>query len=465
MKIHLIRLIPAMSLILSACVTDPSGINAESPSLVSPQKWKENASQQLQIINRTWWRDFSDPMMSAAITKALSHNLDLAVAETRVREAAALSKEARSLLFPEFDLAGGGEQVRRLTDLGITDETREAQPQFQVSYEVDLWGRIRSGNKAAMASEKASVYARDAMQLSVAAATARNYITLTSLDAQLKIVQDTLKIRQDSLTLMRRRAVTGYSSELDVTRAQAEYEAVAQQEQSLALAVQRQENAVRFLTGDLPGTVPRSSINIISLPTLSPGLPSSLLNRRPDIAQAESLLIAADASLAASKANLLPQVQLSASVGRLFVEGFSPINVWSVGGSVLAPLFDGDRRLAQVEASTAQRERAVLAYRRVVLNAFSETENALSGVSRFNSEYEHLSAQVTALKDAYGRASRLYDNGYASYIDKLNSQRQLLGTELTWVKVQEERLNNGISLYQVLGGGWTPDNRNRKVVQ
>ncbi|MBU2031253.1 MAG: TolC family protein [Alphaproteobacteria bacterium] len=445
-----------LGLTLAACATAPVP-SLPGAAVEAPATWRAGIPESGATVEAGWWSAFGDPRLTALVEQALATNADLAIAEARVREAGASAAGARAALTPSVDIGAGVQDQRRLTDLGIVTETLAAQPEVRIGYEVDLWGRLRNGDAAARAGLQASRHGRDAAALSVAAATARAYMTLLSLDAQLESVRDILENRSDALALMQRRVDAGYASQLDLARARAEHSNVAQRIPALELAVSRQENALRLLTGGLPGPVERSRLQDLRLPVIAPGLPSSLLARRPDIAQAESQLVAADAAFASARAALLPQVRLTAAAGGLFVERLDPISLWTLGSSVLAPLFDGGRREAQADAADARREQAAWAYRRAVLGAFSEAESALDALVRLGAQRARLSDQRDAAAEAAVRAGRLYDAGYVSHLDQFDAQRHSLEADLALIQVKEARLNAAIAVYQALGGGWTPD--------
>ncbi|OWR18001.1 RND transporter [Brevundimonas diminuta] len=446
-------MIGACALAVSACATTPSP-HPDSASVIPPMAWQAAASGD-HAVEPGWWRAFGDPALTAAVDAALVRNIDLAVAEARVREAEALADQARAGLFPTLDGSGGAQQARTLSALGQPSEAATGQVQLQVAYEVDLWGRVRNADAAARASLQASEFGRDARALSVASATARAYVTLLSLDAQLEIARSTLTSRDEALRLATRRADAGQTSRLELTQAESEQRAAARQIPALELAIRRQENALRLLIGDMPGRVERGRLEELVLPAPSPGLPSALLARRPDVAQAEAQLIATDASFASAQAALLPQVRLTGSLGELLVESLDPTTVWSLGGSILAPLFDGGRLAAGAEAAEARRDQAAFSYRGVVLGAFSEVENALEGVTRLERQAEEAQAQWVALENALFHARNRYRAGYASYLEELDAQRGLFNVELSLVQLQESRLLNAVALYQALGGGWT----------
>ena len=439
-------------LTLAACATAPALPDA---TIEAPATWRAAAPVSGAAVEAGWWSAFGDPRLTALIEQALAANAGLAIAEARVREAEASAAGARAALTPSVDVGVGVQDQRRLTDLGVVTETLAAQPEVRIGYEVDLWGRLRSGDAAARASLQASRHSRDAAALSIAAATARAYVTLLSLDAQLESVTHILETRSETLSLTQRRVDAGYASQLDLARVRADHSNVAQRIPALELAITRQENALRLLTGALPGAIDRSRLQDLRLPTITPGLPSTLLARRPDIAQAESQLTAADAAFASARAALLPQVRLTAAAGGLFVERLDPISVWTLGGSVLAPLFDGGRREAQADAADARREQAAWAYRRAVLGAFAEAETALDAVIRLSGQQARLGDQRDAAAEAAMRAGRLYAAGHVSNLEQLDAQRRSLEAELALIQVEEARLNAAIAVYQALGGGWT----------
>ncbi|MGH8074924.1 MAG: efflux transporter outer membrane subunit [Lysobacter sp.] len=444
----------ALALALAACAITPSP-RPEAARVVSPAAWRADAPGSA-IVEPGWWNGFGDPRLAAAVETALANNVDLAIADARVREAAALSAQARAALLPAVDVSASAQEARTLSGARPSD-SGTAQVQLQAAWEIDLWGRVRNADVAARALLQASESARDASALSISAATARAYITLLSLDAQLVIARNTLESRDQALRLATRRAEAGDTSRLELTQAAAERRAAARQVPALELAVSRQENALRVLAGDLHGTVLRGRLDELALPIPAAGLPSTLLARRPDIAQAEAQLIASDASLASAQAALLPQVRLTASLGELFVESIDPATVWGLGGSILAPLFDGGSLAAGARAAEARRDQAAYAYRGVVVNAFAEVESALAGVNQLERQAAEARDQREALQEALFHARNRYQAGYASYLEELDAQRNLFNVELGLVQLQESRLHNAVALHQALGGGWGPE--------
>lgn len=445
---------------LAACATPgPRTTPPPAAAVTPPAGWRAATPSSEDVAVADWWKAFGDPRLSDLVVAALAYNADLGAAEARVREAEAQSLAASAALLPSVSASAGVQKERKLNAFGKPTTTLAEQPQLQVAYEVDLWGRVRAANAAARATLQASRDARDAARLSVSAAVARSYVALLSLDAQLATARATLASRQESAARARRRAQQGVTSDLELRQAEAELEAAAQRVPALELAIRRQESALALLVGQTSQAIPRGTLAALVIPRAGAPLPSTLLNRRPDIAQAEATLVAADASLTSARAAFLPQVRLSAAGGELFVEHLDPVTVWSLGASVLAPIFDGGRLRAQSDAAAARRDQAAFAYRRTVLTAFSEVESALEGTGRLAEQESAAVRQRAAAASALDHARKRYQAGYVAYLEELDAQRGLLATELALTQVREARLQNAVALYQALGGGWTEAGR------
>ncbi|KRB89955.1 efflux transporter outer membrane subunit [Noviherbaspirillum sp. Root189] len=455
----------AMIIALAGCM--PAHRQVPPLSRVNvPAGWHEAAPGNA-VIDVYWWRTFGDTSLSELVEAALKRNTDVLVAMARVDEARALAQVADAARMPALNATAGAQSGRTLGSTGVT-VTHSVQPELQASWEVDLWGRLHDLAKSAALQYQASQVERDGVALAVAAATAQSYIGLLALDEQLRITKATAASRAEALQLATDQARLGYTSQLQLTQAQSEHEAVLQAIPQLELAIQRQENALRLLIGETPGDVTRGHrFQALQLPPVAPSLPSDLLSRRPDIVQQELQLAASDASLSSRRAAFLPQVALSAKIGSLFSNGidYDPISVWSIGGSILAPIFSSGRLTAQVDAAAAQRDQAAYAYRNAVLTAFSEVENALTGVSRLQAQMEHSQKRREILARTLEFAHDRYQAGYASYLEELDAQRNLYQVELDAVTIRQSQLNNVIALYRALGGGWSirPENKGKFV--
>ncbi|MFD1612089.1 efflux transporter outer membrane subunit [Sphingomonas tabacisoli] len=444
----------SIALLASAC-TGPATQTAAVPPLAPAGAWRTDLGPTAPI-ERDWWRAFGDPELIRLVERALANNTDLGIAAARVRDARAQELAARAQLLPTLDLSGGFAHSRSVNAFGRPSVQTALQPQFVASYEVDLFGRLEDQVAAARSGVSASQAARDAAALGVASATASGYVTLLALDARLQITRETLTARDEAMRIARSRAREGYSPILEQRQAEAEYEATAQLIPQLQLAIARQEDALSLLTGDTAHRIARGvAFNVLREPAIPEGLPSDLLRRRPDVAQAEYQLAATDASLSAARKRFLPQLRLSGSAGAAISTLLAdPIAIWSLGGSVLAPLFEGDRLRAQAESAAAQRDVAAFTYRRTALTAFREVEDNLAAVQRLSQQLDHLQAQRAALAEGLRLATNRYRAGYSTYLEQLDAQRGLLSAELSLIQTRADELAARIALYQAMGGGW-----------
>ncbi|HCA2319261.1 TPA: efflux transporter outer membrane subunit, partial [Klebsiella pneumoniae] len=295
--------------------------------------------------------------------------------------------------------------------------------------------------------------------LSVASSVAVGYVTLLSLDEQLRVTQQTLTSREDAWRLAKRQFETGYTSRLELMQADSELRSTRAQIPPLQHQIAQQENALSVLLGDNPGAVKRGEFAQLTPLRLPSQLPSTLLSRRPDIAQAERQLVAADATLASSQAQLLPSINLTAT-GSLQDRTLpdlldNPLRLWSLGGSILAPLLNRQALNAQVDVSMAQRNQALYSYEKTVRSAFKEVNDSLDAISRYGEQLTELQEQETVAQETLRIAQNRYRNGYSSYLDVLDAQRTLFSTQLSVVQVKNNLLLAQIDLYRALGGGWS----------
>jgi outer membrane protein, multidrug efflux system len=443
-----------LALLSSGCAGPP--IKTEPvPPVSTAASWRTNAGATAPI-DAQWWTRFEDPKLVALIDRALSHNSDIAIAAGRVREARANVKLARSALFPTLELAATGGRSQSVSAFGTPLLQNFAQPQLQSDYEVDLFGRLADTASAARSAYLASAAARDSIRLAIASATASEYITLLGLDARLTIARQTVMARADSLRLVKSRDKTGYSPKLEVRQAEAAYDEAALIVTQLEAAIVRAENSLSQLVGEVPGTISRAaSLDALTTPSIPNGLPSQLLERRPDIAQAANQLAASDASLAAARKRFLPQLSLAATGGRAFSSLSDPISIWSIGGSVLAPLFEGGRIAAEADVAASQRDQAAWSYRETVLTSFREVEDALSNVTQLDAQLVVARHEVSILVETLRLATNRYREGYSSYLEQLDAQRGLLSAQLSAASLQSDALSARVQLYQAMGGGWS----------
>ncbi|MBA4218419.1 MAG: efflux transporter outer membrane subunit [Proteobacteria bacterium] len=450
---RLLWALPALA--LAACAQHP--VAPAAPPITPPAQWQHTGGSAAQRSD--WWQGFGDATLTALITEALVSNHDLRLAAARVAEAHAMARVQHAAFWPSLDVVAAEMRSRSISDVKLAPYLSTGhQALFQAGYELDLWGRVADLASAADSSEAASAAARDAVALSVSASVAQSYIGLLELDAQIDLARRMLASRERSLALTRQRFEVGHASAVELAQAQIEMHGSAQALPQLARAVERQEAQLNLLLGRRPGPVERGGRLDALRPCAMPdaGLPSELLRRRPDLYSAELQLAASDAQLAAARKQWLPSLRLSASFGTVgsSVLRNGPFSIWSLGGSVLAPLFNGGRLQALAEGSAARREQALVTYERTVLAAWTEVETQLDAHLQQQTQLQQALDQRQSAAEALRLAGRRYREGYASQLDELLAQRSLLTVEQSVLQSQAGLLQNEVALFRALGGGW-----------
>ena len=451
-------LVIGATLALGGCM-GPRPILPEDAAVVPPEGWRDGDIASQVAIDPRWWRLFGDEALAGLVDEALVHNDDLAIAATRVEEARAQFAAARGAQLPAVQAIGSGGRTRNVNPFGVDVNQWAGQAEAQISFDLDLFGRLRSNSAAAKAQLLATRYGQGTVRLAVVTAVATGYVQLRTLDARLAIIRQTRDARGATLNLIRRRASVGYGSQLDLAQAEAEYQAAVQLIPQVELAITKVENALSVLLGRSPGAVARGSVlDALVIPAVPAQLPAAVLRRRPDLASAEQQIVAADRSLDAARAAFMPNIGLAASGG--FVSSSllpnDPLSIFSLGGSILAPIFNGGRLKAQAEGAAARRDQAAFAYRRSALTAFREVEDGMTSLKRLGEQQVALTSQRDALARAQALASRRYREGYSPYLEQLDAERSLLSAELSMIQLRSDRLVAAISLFQALGGGWQP---------
>lgn len=453
----------AVAFILAATLAACAGRRPPAPpdaAVIGPAAWRDETHAGDEIT-AAWWNGFGDQMLTEAVENALANNVDIAIAAARVEEARAQFSAARSHTLPHAELLVAGRRERFLSAFGHPEYQTAERAEAGISYDLDLFDRLRNASEAAGAALLATKAAQDNVTLAVASSAAAGYIGLRALDARLAIVRATLGARADSLKIAHRRAQSGYATQLELEQAEAEFHATEQLVPALQLAITRQENGLSVLVGENPRAIERGvSLSALTPPAAPTMLPSELLRRRPDIAQAEHLIVAADRSLDAARAAFLPRIQLGAGGGYIDSTLIAdPVGIFSLGGNILAPLFEGGRLRAQADAAAARRDQSAYFYRKVALNAFREVEDALATFQRTAEQQLILQRQRDALAQALVHATNRYRAGYSSYLEQLDAQRGLLSAELSLVRANNDHLGAAVNLFQALGGGWKKGGR------
>ena len=418
------------------------------------------------LADLTWWELFRDPVLQELIREALTANYDLRLAAARVAEARALVGVSRSAWLPQV---GGVALYRRerLTESGhppagpsfnATDSV--AQFNFDLLWEIDLFGRLRSLTEAAKAEFFASEWARRAVLSSVVAEVARAYFELRTLDRQLEISRRTLKSYSDSLRLVTLRFERGVVSKQDVYQVKALVHTAGTRIPELERLIAQQENRISILLGKNPQAISRGKpLTELTVQAKVPaGLPSALLERRPDIRQSEEVLIATNYRIGAARANFFPHISLSGLLGtqsadlaRLFT---GPARIWTIGPTAFQPIFTSGRNIFTLKTAKAQQEQALTLYQFTVRQAFREVSDGLVAHTKFRESREQQELLVKSYQEYSRLANLRYKGGIDSYLAVLDADRQLFDAELRLAGVQRDQLLTVVQLYQALGGGW-----------
>ena len=411
-----------------------------------------------------WWQVYTDPNLQALIERALKNNYDVKIAVARIDEARAQLGSTRLYYLPQVSVAGsaGHNQVSDYAKLpGSPRNYTEGQVQIQASYQLDLWGQLRRLNEAARANLLASVYAQRAVRVTLVATITADYFDLISLDSQLEITRRTVGTRDKFVELTTAQYKGGYVTGLDVATAQAQLSAARATIPDLERQIAETENEISILVGENPGPILRTHYGeaVPEAPPRPPaGLPSRLLERRPDIAQAEQALVAANAQIGVAKAALFPDISLTATAGQLSIPlqqlFTAPASEWSAGVSLLQPLLSVQQNLYQVQLANARKREALYFYQKTVQAAFQDVANALVDYEKFGEFELEEGHQVDALRRAREIAVARYRTGYASYFDVINADRDLFVAELLVAQAYTNHLNALVHLYSALGGGW-----------
>jgi multidrug efflux system outer membrane protein len=447
----------SIAILVAGCAVGP---DYARPKLVVPEKFygQGSAEEARSLADVAWWEVFQDPTLSALVDEASRNGFDARIAAARVLEARARFGIARSALFPAVDYRAGAQRVRpdqTLDPTGANEALFTAEA--TVSWEVDVWGRIRRSNEAALADYLATEEARRGVLLSLASDVAIAYLQLRDLDEELAIATKTVSAFSDTYDLFNRRLEGGAASALETERAEASLAQVAAQIPEIRRAIVAREIQICFLVGRNPGPISREPKLIAPPPDVPAGLPSTLLERRPDIRQAEQGLIAANARVGVAKADFFPRLSLTGLFGNVSTELgdlFSHGSTWSIGGGLLGPVFHGGAVRRGYEAALAQRDEARIRYESVVSNALGEVSRALVDRTELVETERQRERTVAAYREAVRLADLRYTAGRSAYFEVLDAQQQLFPAEISLAQTHRARLEAVVNLYRALGGGW-----------
>jgi len=456
---------PALTLLLAvplaACMVGP---DYHRPDVDVPYAWRLGETESGQISNMAWWEQFQDPVLSGLVRTALANNKDLAFATANVDQAAAQYHIARSAQFPQVTGAASAtrERISQNNPAGVP----KSGPYFNdypinlsASFELDVWGKLRRATESARASLLASQEGKGTVMLTVVTSVATGYIQLRALDRQLEIAQHTSNSLLEAARLQHVRMEEGAVPDSDYEQAESQYREAAAQVPELEREIAQQENLLSVLLGQNPGPIPRGrDIDALLFPAIPGGLPASLLERRPDILQAEQNLIAANANIGVAKAAYFPDISLTALLGLESTQLSSlfqgPSKVWSYGAGLMQPIFNGGLIAGQVAQAEALQQEALSTYQKAIISAFQDVENALIDRTKYGRIREEQAKNVAALQRFRDLAQLRYAEGATIYLEVANAEQSLFNAQLAYVATQSQLFQSYANLYKALGGGW-----------
>ena len=450
---------PIILLCLAGCAVGP---DFEQPKVDTPPAWRIEYADAVAVANTKWWEGFGDPVLNRLVEDALRENRDLLQAAARVDQFLGALRTTRSQFYPQFGYDAEASR-NRASENGLTPVTNRNYSLYEAAlgaqWQIDLFGRVRRQAESAQAQVYSTEQGRRGVVLSVVASVTTAYIALRGLDRQLEIARATERNYAGSLQLFELRHKGGTVSELERSQVESQYRQAQAAVPALERQVAQRENLLAVLLGRNPGDIPRGkSIEELLDPVVPAGLPSTLLERRPDILQAEQNLRAANAQIGVAKSLYYPTLSLTGLLG-LSSTSLSDFAKSASGTGLLAatvagPLFTFGGIAGQVESAEAAQRGALAFYQQTVLEAFRDTNDALVGVQKRRLEYAALAARANALR-SYARLSRArYEGGAASYLEVLYAENELFAAELSAVQTLAERHAELINLYKALGGGW-----------
>jgi NodT family efflux transporter outer membrane factor (OMF) lipoprotein len=463
---RLCRLATALGLCLSGCDLAP---HYHVPVTNVPVQYKDSTEFQRarpadQLPRGAWWTLFGDPTLNALESQVDIADPTLARALASFQQARALAAEANSGLYPQLNLGGHvfydrQSNNRPLRGGGQPNEYLDSTMTAQATYEVDLWGRVANAIKAGRQAAQASAADLESLRLSLHAELAGDYVELRGFDAQALVLKNAVDAYAQALRLTQNRFAGKISSGIDVSRAQTQLEAARAALSDVTERRAIEEHAIAVLVGKVPAQFQIASVaSTMTLPEISPGLPSTLLERRPDVAAAERQMAAANAQIGVARAAFYPQLSLNILYGfqNTAINPFSlPDELWAIGPGLAMPLFEGGLRNAEEAATIAVYKQTVGEYRQTVLTAFQQVEDALAGLRFLGQETQQEQAAVDAAQHTVQMTTNLYKDGATSFLDVVVAQTSELQTEQALVDLRTRRMESAVLLIRALGGGWS----------
>ena len=449
-------------LVLTIANCAPVGPNYARPAVPTPPTFRFVESQQAaSLADLPWWQVFEDPVLQALIREAIANNLDLRAAAARVERFRAEARVAKSFLYPQVD-GVATYTVQQNSGTAGGDVQQNAVYGFQLSWELDLFGRIRREHEAAVARLLASEQGRRGVLVTLIADVASTYFLLRQLDAELDISRKTLATADESVTFFQNRVNGGVSNQLELDRITAFRATTAATIPDVERQIAVAEDSISLLIGQPPAPVKREMIPALPPPPplIPPGVPASLLQRRPDVVEAEELLVASNADVGAAKALFFPAISLTGIAGGISGDLATLLGgsgaIWEAAPSVLQPLFNGGRLRGNLDAARARYDEAVAQYVQAALNAYREVADALVTIQKLADVSTQQEMGVAALQSASDLSRTRYNNGLANYLEILTADQDLFEQQLLLVRTDGAELRARAELYRSLGGGWQP---------
>ena len=442
---------------LSACMVGP---DYRRPQVDVPAAWRLGATEASEISNIAWWDQFQDPVLSDLVRTALANNKDLEIATANVDQAFAQYGIVRSAQFPQVNASASATRERSSANIRLGGQTfTDYGVNLSASFELDIWGKLRRATESARASLLASQQGKATVVLTVVTTVASGYIQLRALDRQLEIAQRTSQSLGEAARLQRVRFEEGAVPASDYQQAESQYREAVARVPELEREIAQQENFLSVLLGRNPGSIPRGrDIDALLFPAVPEGLPASLLERRPDIRQAEQNLIAANADIGVAKAAYFPDISLTALLGlestQLSDLFKGPSRVWSFGAGVLQPIFNAGRIRGQVAQAEALQRQALHTYEKSIISAFQDVENALIDRTKFGQVRDEQAKNVEALRSFRDLADLRYREGATIYLEVASAEQSLFIAQLAYVATQAQLFQSYANLYKAIGGGW-----------
>ncbi|MCK9203488.1 MAG: efflux transporter outer membrane subunit [Bacteroidales bacterium] len=451
-KYFFLLLIPGFFILLNGCKVGP---NYQRPAMKMDSLFRfAQSSDTNSMANIEWVKLFKDTVLQRLIRTGLEQNYDIRTAYARIEEARANFKISRGQQFPQINASANGGWTRQQLYTGTIAEYSALQATAGLSWEIDLWGKLRRSKEAARANLFGQMAYQQSVRIMLINEIVSNYFDLLEFDNEMKITRDNIVIREKSLALVKAKMIAGTASGLVVAQAEAELALARAQVPYLEMVTGEKENYLSTLLGEAPhGFVRgRPMLDQINPPEIStPGIPSQLILRRPDIIMAEQQLVAANANIGVARAKMLPSLNITGDIGA----AFNPTNlIYDALGSLVAPIFGGGQLRAGVKKAKAQKEQMLYAYMQSINTSLKEVSNALLEVKKQHEIVQSQQVTVNAAQTAYELSDQLYNAGYASYLDVINAQSMLFSSQLNLSNAQSNELTAIVVLYSSLGGGW-----------